>query len=374
MKVLYFSRDYSPHDERFLTALGRTSHEVFFLRLSPSGMVNLPAGVEEVRLATHPDHTPADLHNAARLLRKLVEELKPGVVHAGPLHGPAYVSALAGVAPLASMSWGSDILHEALINPQAQRRITRALAASTVLICDCRAVAQEAGRYGFPAERMYLFPWGVDLAHFNPVGPAPLRERLGWRDNFVFISNRSFEPIYGVDVTLKAFLAAARQHPEIRLLVYGKGSQEDELRKMVMESGMAERVYFGGYVSRDELPTTYRSADLFISASHCDGSSVSLMEALACGRPAIVSDIPGNLEWVEDGRQGWVFKDGDYEALSAQILAASRDGALTEKSLSARQQAEAKADWERNFNVLLEAYEAAIELKTPAGLQTREQA
>ena len=61
----------------------------------------------------------------------------------------------------------------------------------------------------------------------------------------------------------------------------------------------------------------YRAADLYLSASHSDGSSVSLMEALGCGLPVLVSDIPGNREWVTDGEQGWLFPDGDDAAAVA---------------------------------------------------------
>jgi glycosyltransferase involved in cell wall biosynthesis len=62
-------------------------------------------------------------------------------------------------------------------------------------------------------------------------------------------------------------------------------------------------------------------ADLYISPSHVDGSSVSLMEALACGLPALVSDIPANQEWVSEGVNGWLFPDGNADILAEKILA-----------------------------------------------------
>ncbi len=69
---------------------------------------------------------------------------------------------------------------------------------------------------------------------------------------------------------------------------------------------------------------TTTAADLYMSASHTDGSSVSLMEAMACGLPCAVSSIAGNQEWVQTGEQGWVFPDGDAEKLAEIMLAASR--------------------------------------------------
>ncbi len=84
------------------------------------------------------------------------------------------------------------------------------------------------------------------------------------------------------------------------------------------------------------------------------------MESLACGTPAIVSDIPGNLEWVTDGEQGWVFPDGDVEAMTALINTASREPGLAGMGASARSLAQEKANWQQNFKVLLEAYEQAV--------------
>jgi glycosyltransferase involved in cell wall biosynthesis len=104
-------------------------------------------------------------------------------------------------------------------------------------------------------------------------------------------------------------------------------------------------------------------ADLYISASHVDGSSVSLMEALACGLPCIVSDIPANREWVTNGVNGWIFPDGDVDALAGIISkAAEQHESLARFGRNARTTAEEKADWKRNFKKLLEAYEQTCNL------------
>ena len=118
---------------------------------------------------------------------------------------------------------------------------------------------------------------------------------------------------------------------------------------------------FLGQVGLAELPEIYRAADLYLSASHSDGSSISLLEALACGRPALVSDIPGNREWITPGEQGWLFPDGDDAALAGGILRAAAGGDRLERmGTRARCLAEERADWQKNFPKLLEAYKKAI--------------
>jgi len=110
------------------------------------------------------------------------------------------------------------------------------------------------------------------------------------------------------------------------------------------------------------LPEVYRTADLYVSASHTDGSSVSLLEALACGKPVLVSDIPGNLEWIQNSQNGWTFPDGDVDQLSNQILQISVRNDLEKFGKSARRLAELRADWKVNFKKLLSAYDLAEEI------------
>jgi len=361
LRVLYFTRDYSPHDERFLSALAQTPNEVFFLRMEPRQSVELPAGITEVKFPGNVRVNSDPVDNRVTDLRAILDKVKPDVLHAGPLHGPAYIAAQTGFSPLVSMSWGADILHDGEVSPLDREKIRTTLYNSTVLVDDCQAVTTQAVHgYGYPRTRIYRLPWGVDLKHFSPNGRAKLRDKMGWQANFVFLSIRSFEPIYGVDITLRAFIDAWQQDPRLRMFLFGKGSQEEMLREMAAQAGVMDKVHFGGYLDRAQLPDAYNSADVFLSASHCDGSSVSLLEALACGTPAIVSDIPGNLEWVTPGEQGWVFPDGDIEAMSALMNNARLDPDLSGMGVRARELALEKANWQQNFKTLLEAYEQAV--------------
>jgi glycosyltransferase involved in cell wall biosynthesis len=133
------------------------------------------------------------------------------------------------------------------------------------------------------------------------------------------------------------------------------------IRQIIERGGAGERVTFAGQISQKDLPRYYHMADLYISPSHFDGSSVSLMEALACGLPCLVSDIPGNREWVREGENGWLFRDGDDEALAAKILAAQADrGSFPKLGKKARATAEDRANWEQNFAALLQAYERTL--------------
>jgi glycosyltransferase involved in cell wall biosynthesis len=381
VRILYFSRDYSTHDHRFLAALAHAGHQAFFLRLERRGPQledrPLPPGVAAVAWAG--GRGPARLRDAPRLyfsLRQVLARVRPDLVHAGPIQTAGLLAAASGFHPLVAVSWGSDLLRDADRN-EVWRLATRfTLNRAQVLVGDCQTVRLKAEALGFPPERIVTFPWGVDLEHFSPNGsaetPSPepagpsaadLRARLGWQDAFVLLSTRGWEPVYGVEVLARAFVQAARQRPELRLVLLGGGSLAPALRRIFLQGGVLAQVHFGGQVSQRELPDLFRSADLYVSASRSDGSSISLLEALACGTPALVSDIPGNREWITPGEQGWWFPDGDAEALAGAMLAAlAARASLPVMGRAARALAQSRADWDRNFQELLRAYRLAREI------------
>ena len=368
MKVLYFSRSYTPHDHRFLSALAGTPHAVAFLQLEPARRQTeirpVPGAVEV--LPWRGGQTPFHWRDVAALaadLRRVVKEYQPDVIHAGPVQSAGYIAAKSGFQPLVTMSWGSDLLLEADKNAWMQRVTRYTLNHTTVLTGDCLAVQQKAAQFGFPADRTVLFPWGVDLQRFVPGQAETFRTGLGWQDAFVVLSLRSWEPLYGVDVLVRGFARAAQQAPDLRLLLLSGGSQADAIRAILEQYNVLDRVHFAGQIGQEDLPLYYHAADLYVSASHSDGSSVSLMEALACGVPALVSDIPGNREWLANSPAGWIFPDGDDQAVTDGILKAYRRRTeLQPVRNAARALAEKHANWPENFKRLLAAYELAQSL------------
>lgn len=357
MKILYFTRGQTPHDLRFLRALASTNHQVAVLCLEDSSTLTWPSGIPVL-------HWPVELRKkkrfspgqAAAALKQIVNQYQPDLVHAGPVQRVAYIAALAHIHPLLTMSWGSDLLLETeqhLTWPWITRYT---LKKSTWFAADCQTVVNKARSFGYHGP-VSVFPWGVDLDHFQPGAMGTIRQQLGWEYNKVFLSNRTMEPLYGVDVIAKAFLKALEADDTIRLLVYGKGSEEKYIRDLLQSAEAAGKVFFGGFANLNDLPDIYRSTDVYLSASHSDGSSVSLMEALACGKPALVSDIPSNQEWIVPGEAGWVFKDGDVDDLAKKMTLCARIADHRDYLTKARCLAETRADWSKNFAILLDTYQ-----------------
>ncbi len=385
MKILYFSRDYTTHDHRFLTSLAGAGHLVYFLRLEKMGvdLEDRPLPPEVIAVHWAGGRRPFTFSQTPRLLaslRGVLREVQPDLVHAGPIQTAGLLTALSGFHPFVAVSWGSDLLRDADRSSLWRWATRYTLRRGDVLVGDCYPVREKAIALGMAPDRIVTFPWGVDIEQFSPPGsnvpgaptrapgavpdPSDLRARLGWEDAFVLLSTRAWEPGYGVDELARAFVRAARARPELRLLLLGGGSLAPLLRQIFLQGDMLSRVHIGGQVSQLELPRYFRAADVYVSASHSDGTSISLLEALATGLPALVSDIPGNLEWVTPGEHGWTFPRGDIPALAAAMEKAAAAPALEAMGRAARELAEARADWRENFQALLRAYEMAIQFNT----------
>lgn len=362
MRILYFTQGQSPHDLRFLTALAATQHQVGVLCLDGVSGRSWPQGIQELSWpAAYLQLTKKYKHAQVLAFQEVVNSFQPDVVHAGPIQKVASIAARARVKSLLAMSWGSDLLMDAQNSLRSNLLARFTLRKTTLLAADCYTVVKKASELGYHGP-ICVFPWGVDLTHFTSSVSSGLREQLGWHNEFVFLSNRTLEPLYGVDVIAWAFIQACQQNDRLRLLLYGKGSQEGKIRALFEKAELMDRVHFGGFASLEQLPAIYASADVYLSASHSDGSSVSLMEALACGRPVIVSDIPSNQEWVKPAENGWPFKDGNSADLAAKMLEAVASPRLAEMAINNRILAEQKADWQKNFAKLLAAYDEAVNL------------
>lgn len=363
MKILYFSLGYSTHDHRFLSAMTGGGHEVLFVQLEGNRRQVEDRPVPEgVHMALWKGgRKPFEWRDLPALvldLKRLIRDFQPDLIHAGPIQTCAFLAVLTGFRPILTMSWGFDLMDDVHRSGWWEWVTRYTLKRSTYFTSDANVTRDKAAAYGMNPERTVVFPWGVNLEQFAPSTVQRPSSA------FTLFCNRSWEPRYGVDVLAKAYVKIAATRPEVGLILLGGGSQGGVLRQILTNGGVIEQVHLGGHIAQKDLPSWYHQADLYISPSHVDGSSVSLMEALACGLPCLVSDIPANREWVREGENGWLFRDGDVDDLAAKILQAIEGReTLAQIGRYSRSTAEARADWKKNTETLMKTYAAVIHLK-----------
>ncbi|MFC1901639.1 glycosyltransferase family 4 protein [Chloroflexota bacterium] len=370
MRICYLGDCTHIHDLRFVTKLverGYDTHIVTFM--------DNPIEVSGVKYHSvpFPDlffRSPRRLWRSKKILREILREIKPDVLHAGWIHTYGFLAAVSGFHPFLLMPWGSDILlkrddifsftrfsiFNKVVSRYAQRYATRyAINKADMITCDAEHVKKEIVRLiGYPADRIIIFPWGIDLSKFNPEADGSLiRKRLGWEDNKILIMTRAFEPVYGIEYFLQALPQIIRECPEARAILCGDGSLRGELERFVKDKGLNEYVHFAGFVKNDDLPYYLASADVYVSCSLSDGTSLSLLEAMACGLPVVVSDVPAILEWVKDGENGFTVPVHDTTSLEQKIVYFLEREDLRENFGKRNWQiAQERANWDINFEKL----------------------
>ena len=368
MRILYLSDNVSDHNRRFLRELAASGHEVYFLDFTQQVLAEkwLPAGVQRVELkqSIRRDAESSQFAELRCEFQSLLEQLRPDVIHAGPVHTCGYVAGLSGFHPLVVMSWGSDILVDAERDAECRHATTVALNAADGFFCDCQAVRTAAQRYAaISIERIVQFPWGIKQGSFSPHGSSESREKLGFGpDTFVFISTRSWEPLYDIEVLLRAFHRAYQQNKRLRLLLLGGGSMANRVRSLIADCELDTIVIAPGIIAGKDMPRWFRTADAYLSCAKSDGTSVSLLEAMATGLPAVVTDVPSNREWIVKGKNGWLGRAGSSEEFSEKLLLSASVSQRDLATISKQNQeiVAERADWDKNFPNLLSLYECLV--------------
>jgi glycosyltransferase involved in cell wall biosynthesis len=191
------------------------------------------------------------------------------------------------------------------------------LHASTAPIWGIGKFAVDGYREEFGSQRAYFnLPYFSDLQRFSVAE----RERNAER---VFLFSGSLSSRKGVDLLARAFVRLAGEFDHVRLRIVGEGKLRDAVAQTL--GPVSERVEFVGFKDWNELPGEYARADVLCVPSRYDGWGLIVPEGLASGLPVIATDRMGAaLEFVETGRNGWLVRAGDEEAL----FSAMREAAL----------------------------------------------
>ena len=305
----------------------------------------------EVGLTPHVVSLGRDVPDALELRSAVLAAAEGGLpVLAGPLHTVTRPLADLPIR-LVGLSWGYD-LHD------LDGSDLTWLTGLAGLIVDSDANRGIAERAGLSGERITFLPWGVDLEAFPFHAPWIDAFQLGVPPHaHLVLSLRAHEPIYRVGDIVEAFARVPRRpglhedFPDPYLIIGHSGSLTESLKARVRELGIAPRTRFIGSVPEHDLVPLLGRAACYVTASEVDGTSVTLLQAMACGTPVIASTTPGNLGWVDDGVTGYTFPTGDIDAL-AILLDRVNHHYPTDVVQRARALVERDADWHANLSRL----------------------
>jgi len=369
MRICYVSSILSIHDERFFDKFIEKGHDVHVVSLFSTKKITRE-GIKFYynNLGVIPGFKKKNLFiikainyiymmiKATIRLKKILRNIQPDILHGGWVENDGFICAATGFHPFLLMPWGSDILIAPKLSIFHKIIAKYTIRKSDMITCDCESMKNEINRLsGYPKDRIITFPWGIDLKKFNPnINGLEIRNKLGWgQDKKILITVSYLKKIYGIEYLLHSVPFIINEVPETRVIICGDGELKEDLVQWVKSNGLREYVYFAGHVPNEELPKYYNAADIFIYTPLSSGSSLALLEAMACGLPVVASSIPALMEWIRDGYNGFIVPVKDSKVLAEKIVKLLKDNDIAIKFGNNNIQiAKEKADWDKNFEKL----------------------
>ena len=370
MKVLVLSTPSSPHTKKWVGSLAARGLNIYLFGLfQPEATVY--ATYPNVRVETLGYSLPFFRKSGERLASKLkylkavpkvkqiIRTFAPDIVQAHYATSYGLIGALSGFRPYILSVWGSDVFdfpqkspfHKALLQYNF-RRADKILSTSHIM-------AKEIGKYtGKPIE---VTPFGIDLTIFKP---APVHS-LFTDDDIVIGVTKHLDEKYGIDYLIKAFKILRDKYPRIplKLLIIGDGPQESYLKRLTRTLNLENDTVFAGRISNDDIQNYHNMISIFASLSVFDSESfgVATLEAAACEKPAVVSNVGGLPEVVEDGVTGFVVPARDPQGAAAALERLILDKNLRIKMGKAgRDRVKRLYNWPDNVQQMIDIYQQCL--------------
>lgn len=259
-------------------------------------------------------------------LQIAVQEFSPQLLHAfhgylGGRMGHALSQAL-DIPYLVTLT-GTDVYHA--LCDQRSLDMHAALRGAARLVAFHGCVRQRLAEHlPMAEERTVVIAQGVDLP--EAIEPLPRHEE----GTFAFLLPAGMRPVKNVLFALEPLAALQAEHPEVRLLLAGPVLEAEYAAKVMDELERHPFVRYLGVVGHDAMGELYRKVDVVLNTSLTEGGMANtVLEALAHGKPLLVSDIEGNRSIVRDGATGLLYRDADDFCVKAKQLMA--DAHLREK-------------------------------------------
>jgi D-inositol-3-phosphate glycosyltransferase len=231
--------------------------------------------------------------------------------------------------------------------------------------------------YGADPQRISIIPPGVDTRHFFPMPREVARERIGAApgDWMVLFVGR-IERLKGVDTLIRAIALLAHECPtwveKMCVAVIGgdpatnENAEMERLKAMRLDLGLSDLITFLGARDQDQLQYYYNAADFVVMPSRYESFGMVALEAMACGRPVIASEVGGLAYLVRDGETGFHVPEGQHISLATAMARLLQDDTLR---MRLGRQAEAWAQnytWPRVADQLIGVFEAEQNARVPA--------
>lgn len=358
LSVLLLADTYSEHTEKWAIGLASNGVRVGIFSFNKASYA-WHQGKTNITLLHEPqEQLSSDSGKSGYLkyvspLKKAIREFKPDVLHAHYATSYGLIGALSGFHPYVISAWGTDVMkfpQKNFIN----RFILKYNLRKADVIC---ATSYTIKEYLKPVtdKPVNVIPFGVNTDEFRKKEVKSLFDK----DTFVFGSIKPLETLYNTDVLIRAFAVLKKKNnaAKLKLLIIGEGSQANALKQLTADLKIEEEVVFTGRIPFSQIADYYNMLNVLVNISDYESFGVSVIEAMACEKPVIVTNTGGLKEIVENSNFGSLVDVGNIEQTAAEMQKYVSDKELTQRvGKQAREKVVLKYNWNDNIQQMINVY------------------
>lgn len=287
-------------------------------------------------------------------LRAALRCIQPDILHGHYATSAGVLCMMSGFRPYIISVRGSDLIGS--MQSRVWRMILgRVFRKAAVVHTVSGQLSDTVGELGIPAAKRMVLTQGVDLSRL------PFSPRVSDGGPVRILCTRTLRDVYDPMVIVEACGILHRKGIPFRMTFAGSGPLQGEMERRVSEMGIGNQVFLRGGYSNSEIAGLLADHEIYVSSSLWDGTSISLLEAMACGTFPVVSRIASNEAWVEDGRNCLMFECGNAQELAECLERAFSDQSFRRRAIDLnRRQVEERGDRERNMLLLEQCYHSLV--------------
>ena len=366
MRIFFLASVHSLHLWHMLTYFRDRGHEVFCFSDHPSSHNRkrsyrsvperpLPEGIGYFFKIGPQLSRSRYIINIPRL-RKIISEVKPDIVVARSLIGYGMLARYSRFKPYVLIGTGPDVNN--LPNGSLLRiALTRKIIVNADCVWLYGAHLREIVGKLFPSIKNRLFnqPRGIDLNKFSYKNSCKKKVST-------ILCTRGFMSVYNQATLIKAFSILISKYPDIKLVLVGEGRTQKRCKRLAENLNLDGKIKWLGYVPQEKIVEIMKGVQLFVSVSLSDGVPASLLEAMAMGLFPVVSDIPANRQWIQDGINGYLVPATDERALADALARAIESPSFRQKSREINiSLMKEKADFNKNMEIIEKLFVSVVE-------------
>lgn len=255
--------------------------------------------------------------------RQILNIWQPDILHAHRVSSAGWLGAFSNFHPLVVTPWGSDLLIHPNRSIIARKLAKIVLQKADLITLNSKTLLKQAIRYGADPTHSHQISWGVDLKIFHPEKTNKLREELGIGDAPVVLSPRGVKPIYNQDIIIESIPLVLSKFPKVIYLMQNYNivsNYKAQLLKRINELGISNSIRWLPFQASNRYVDFFRMSNVVISVPSSDSIPTTVLEALACGSPVIVSDLPSLREIITHEVNGLIVPAKSIQTLAQATI------------------------------------------------------